>query len=361
MLTTPLIDAHTARGARLTEFAGWRMPLSFAGTTAEHHTVRQSVGVFDLCHMGRFHLSGPDALALLAHVTPSDPAALQPGRARYTVVLADSGGMVDDIIVTRWRDHFHLCVNAANRRAVWDHLARYAEGLSVTMADISADTGQIAVQGPACEGLIRPLLNGPFPRFMHAVEGGFDGTSITVSRTGYTGELGVELFAPVAVLPALWQHLLERGAAPIGLAARDTLRLEVGYPLYGHELSLDVTPVEAGLSWLVDWRRDGYLGRERLHRQRRAKTVHTLVGLAVTGRGIPREGCPVRRDGEPVGQVTSGNMGLSVGYGVALARLSANAAEPGTALTIDVRGRELAAVVTRPPFYQGGSARVQVD
>jgi len=270
---------------------------------------------------------------------------------------------VDDIIVTRKADGFHVCVNASNRQAVLDHLLPHAAVLAAKVDDVSRVSGQIAVQGPDSARLIQPLLKGRFPAFMHAVQGTFEGQPIQVSRTGYSGELGVELFVPVAVLESLWEHLLGQ-SEPVGLGARDTLRLEVGYPLYGHELSREVTPVEAGLSWLVDWDRTGYLGCDVLHQQRADRhraDVRRLVGLVVQQRGIPREGCPVVHEGNRVGTVTSGNMGLSVGQGVAMAYVPAGLAAEGTVLTIEVRGRSLAATVTRPPFYRHGSVRRVVD
>ncbi|MBI5135830.1 MAG: glycine cleavage system aminomethyltransferase GcvT [Nitrospirae bacterium] len=358
MRSTPLIASHRRLGARLTGFAGWEMPLSYAGTSVEHKAVRGGAGVFDLCHMGRLALRGEGARALLETVTPSDIAGLAVGQARYTVLLDEHGGMVDDVIVTRWADHYHLCVNAANHPAALAHLAPHAARLGATVDDLSAATGQIAVQGPASAALIRPLLAGPFPAFMHAAPGAFEGTAITVSRTGYTGELGVELFVPAAILAPLWERLVAQ-APPIGLGARDTLRLEVGYPLYGHELSRQVTPVEAGLHWVVDWGRAGFLGHSVLI-ERRARRDTALCGFTLDGPGVPRDGCAVLHGGHEVGRVTSGNMGLSVGHGVGMAYLPAALTAPGTAIAIDVRGRHLPATVARPPFYRHGSVKARV-
>lgn len=359
MRQSPLMEFHRRHGARFTEFAGWQMPLSFGGTAAEHRAVREDAGIFDLCHMGRLAVAGPDALALLERVTPSDIAVLVQGACRYTVVLNADGGIVDDVIVTRTGESaFHLCVNAASRVRVWNHLIAHGEGLRVRVTDESDAIGQIAVQGPATLAALEGILDKPLPPYMYAISGGWQGREVTVSRTGYSGELGVELFTPVAVLEGLWEHLFRR-AVPCGLGARDTLRLEMGYPLYGHELSVMVTPVAAGLSWLVAWDREGFLGRERLLAERR-EPAQVLAGFIVEGAGIPREGCRIRAAGRIVGELTSGNMGLSVGRGIGLGYLPPAYAVPGTPVEIEVRGRLLAAKVAMPPFYRTGSLKRKV-
>lgn len=337
------------------------MPLSYAGTAAEHRAVRERVGIFDLCHMGRYTVHGPDAVRVLEAVTPSTLSTLTVGQARYTVILNKNGGIVDDIIVTRREDDaFHLCVNASNREPVKTALTRHIQQQTADAAlhDESEQIAQIAVQGPACAPLIQPLLSGPFPRFFHAAEGRWDGEDISVSRTGYSGELGVEIFVPVHVVESLWEHLIQ-DAVPCGLGARDTLRLEMGYPLYGHELSATTTPVAAGLSWLVDWQREGLPQRAALEHDR-DHPQRVLCGVVIDGPGIPRADCLVQADGKEVGTVTSGNMGLSVGHGIGMAYLSQAASAVGTKLQIDVRGKWLAAKVVRPPFYLHGSLKTRV-
>jgi aminomethyltransferase len=355
MRHSPLHALHERLGARFTGFAGWDMPLSYAGTRAEHEAVRASAGLFDLCHMGRLHLSGPGALILLHRATPSDLESLAPGHCRYTVVLNAEGGIVDDIIVTRLApESFHVCVNASRREAVLNHLRGHGSDLPVEVKDRSAATAQIAVQGPATDRVIAPLLSGPFPAYMTTARGAWNHAPVTVSRTGYTGELGVELFLPVESAAGLWEALREH-AEPCGLGARDTLRLEAGYPLYGNELSETVSPVEAGIGWVVAWDRDDLPGAGRLHKDRDTPG-RRLCGFTVEG-GIPRQGCAVYADERPVGELTSGNMGLSVGTGVALGYLSAALAVDGTAVGIEVRGRRLPGKVTRPPFYREGTVR----
>jgi len=356
---TPLHAAHQRLGARFTEFAGWEMPLSYAGTRAEHETVRHAAGRFDLCHMGRFRLTGPGALDLLHRVTPSDLSDLAPGQARYTVVLNDAGGILDDVIVTgREPGAFDLCANAARREVVTERLAVASGGLDLAVEDVSGAVAQLAVQGPETAAAIRPLLDGAFPAYMTAVTGAWRGVPVTISRTGYTGELGVELFLPADAAPGLWEALGE-GTLPCGLGARDTLRLEVGYPLYGAELTEDVSPVEAGIAWVVDWDRPDLPGAERLARDRKAPE-RRLAGFEVQGPGVPRGGCPINVDGEPVGILTSGNMGLTVGHGVGLGYLPPALAREGTAVGIDVRGRVLPARVARPPFYRKGTVKAEV-
>ncbi|MDH4229279.1 MAG: glycine cleavage system aminomethyltransferase GcvT [Nitrospirota bacterium] len=361
MLRTPLFGAHEHLKARLTEFAGWEMPLSYSGVAAEHRAVRESSGVFDLCHMGRLVLEGTGVAPVLERLAPSRIATLRPGRARYTVILNGDGGIVDDVIVTRESDtRYHLCVNAVNRERVVDLLRKTADGGDTRVADLTLETAQIAVQGPDSAELVRPLLAGAdFPAYMHTVRGEWEGQEIVVSRTGYTGELGVELFLPAAAAPSLWQRLVEE-AVPCGLGARDTLRLEAGYPLYGHELTESVTPVAAGIGWVVDWSRSDLPARARLERDRKAPE-QLLCGFSLSAPGVPRDGFPVFLDGRSVGVVTSGNMGISVGHGIGMTWLPAAHTDPGNAIEIEIRGRRIPAVVEQPPFYTRGTVRQSVD
>lgn len=334
------------------------MPLAYGGTAAEHRAVREQAGLFDLCHMGRYLVAGPGAARLLEAVTPSTLSTLAVGQARYTVILNDHGGIVDDIIVTRRADdRFHLCVNAVGREPVRAALAPHLRAFDGALHDESDDIAQLAVQGPRCARLIQPLLSGPFPDFFFTAQGQWNGEHITVSRTGYTGELGVEIFVPVQAVESLWEHLVKR-AVPCGLGARDTLRLEMGYPLYGHELTGTTSPVAAGLSWLVDWQRGDLPNRAELERDR-DHPQQVLCGFVIDGPGIPREGCAVLADGREVGTVTSGNMSLSLGHGIGMAYLPVALSAVDTPLQVEVRGKRLAARVVRPPFYRHGSLKQQ--
>jgi aminomethyltransferase len=355
---TCLRPEHERLGARLVDFAGWEMPIQYAGVRAEHEAVRTGAGLFDLCHMGRLRLHGADSLKLLAAVTPSRFDDLDTGQARYTVLLNSDGGIVDDIIVTRAETGWDVCVNASRRLADLDHLTNAAAGAMVAVEDHSERLAQIAVQGPDTAKAVRGLFSGPFPRFMHAVPGDWRGVPMTVSRTGYTGELGVEIFLPTDAAPGLWRELL-KSATPCGLGARDTLRLEMGYPLYGAELTEDTDPLEAGIGWVVAFDRPDLPSAERL-RNSRDHPGQRLAGLVLDGPGVPRGHCPVLHDGKKVGETTSGNMALSLGRGVAMAYLPPDLAAEGTAVSVDVRGRALDARVTRPPFWRKGTVRAAV-
>jgi glycine cleavage system T protein (aminomethyltransferase) len=358
--TTCLRAEHERLGARLTDFAGWEMPIQYAGVRAEHEAVRTGAGLFDLCHMGRLRIAGADALKLLSAVTPSSFADLKPGQARYTVLINEGGGIVDDIIVTRAAgDSWDVCVNASRREADLGYLRAAAAGAMVAVEDMSERLAQIAVQGPDTPKAVRGLLAGPFPRFMHAVRGAWRGVPLVVSRTGYSGELGVEIFLAAEAAPGLWRDLLG-AAVPCGLGARDTLRLEMGYPLYGAELTEATDPVEAGIGWVVDFARPDLPAAERLKRSRDAPR-RRLTGLVLDGPGVPRGHCPVLHAGAKIGETTSGNMALSVGRGVALAYLPPDLAAEGTAVAVDVRGRVLDARVSRPPFWRKGTVRAAVQ
>lgn len=359
MRSTCLRAEHERLGARLVDFAGWEMPIQYAGVRAEHEAVRTGAGLFDLCHMGRLRLHGADALKLLGAVTPSRFDDLAVGQARYTVLLNADGGIVDDIIVTKAEDGYDVCVNASRRAADFGHLNAAAEGAMVAVEDHSERLAQIAVQGPDTPKAIRQIFSGPFPRFMHAVPGAWRGRPLVVSRTGYTGELGVEIFLPADAAPGLWRELLG-ATTPCGLGARDTLRLEMGYPLYGAELTEDTDPVEAGIGWVVAFDRPDLPAAERLKSSRDAPR-RRLTGMVLDGPGVPRGHCPVLHDGAKVGEVTSGNMALSVGRGVALAYLPPALAADGTRVAVDVRGRSLDARVTRPPFWRQGTVRAAVQ
>lgn len=367
MRTTCLRAEHQRLGARLVDFAGWEMPIQYAGVRAEHEAVRTGAGLFDLCHMGRLRLRGADALGLLGAVTPSRFDDLNTGQARYTVLLNADGGIVDDIIVTKaqagTKDAWDVCVNASRREADLAHLNAAAEGAMVAVEDHSEGLAQIAVQGPDTPKAIRNLFSGPFPRFMHAVPGSWRGAPLVVSRTGYTGELGVEIFLPADAAPGLWRELLG-ATTPCGLGARDTLRLEMGYPLYGAELTEETDPLEAGIGWVVAFDRPDLPAAERLKSSRDAPR-RRLAGIVLDGPGVPRGHCPVLHEGRKVGETTSGNMALSLGRGVALAYLppdlAANSAEEGTPVAVEVRGRALEARVTRPPFWRKGTVRAAVE
>jgi aminomethyltransferase len=350
---TPLLAAHRSLGARLTEFAGWEMPLQYEGVIAEHNAVRTSAGLFDVTHLGKLRVSG--AADALQHALTADVVALEPGRATYSLVLVEDGGCVDDVFVYRIAPGEWLVVpNAANVEAVADRIR--ASGAARAGGEVTDEWDRyaiLALQGPDSFTVFEKVWPGsdalelelhrwcPLDVF---------GRAGLVARTGYTGERGFEIYAPWEVAERAWSALLDAGAAPVGLGARDTLRLEMGYALYGHELSLDVNPLEAGLGWAVAWDTP-FRGRERLLEVKERGPERRLFGIVCAGKGVPRRGYRVLRDDDEVGVVTSGNFSPSLGTGIALALgPSATRPEPGERVAIEARGRRIEGDIVRPPF-----------
>jgi aminomethyltransferase len=367
-LTTPLHAAHVALGAKMAPFAGYDMPIQYSGILDEHRAVRTAAGLFDVSHMGEFSVRGPQAEAFVQRLVTNDAGSLTDGRAMYAVLCHDSGGAVDDLLVYRFApDHFMLVVNASNRHKDWDHArAVLAEGgFDAELTDDSDDVSLLALQGPKAFEIFEAAFGFsaahiPYYHFEQATPGSVGGAHLAVvSHTGYTGEKGLELYVENEAAEAVWNALLAAGEAhglrPAGLGARDTLRLEAGYCLYGHELTDETTPLEAGLGWVVKPDAGDFVGREALVQQKTSGVPRRLVGLVCEGRGIPRDGCAVMDEsGAVVGTVTSGSQSPVLGAGVALA-LVENRPEvtaPGTRLAVDVRGRPLAATVTKPPFHK---------
>jgi aminomethyltransferase len=344
---SPLDDRHRRRGARLTAFAGWQMPLDYGGVIAEHRAVRESCGVFDLSHLGTIEVRGRGAQACVAWACTADLAALPAGRAVYALCLDPQAGIIDDLLVYRLPERFFVVPNAANAEAVRAVLEACRDGSGAcAVRDVKAGLACVAVQGPAAAevaGAAGLPVGGL--GYLDCRELPGDGV---LARTGYTGERGYEAFVPAADAPALWDRLLAAGATPAGLGARDTLRLEMGYPLHGNDISTATTPVEARLTWAVR-RGGGFQGHRAYERARAAGPTRRLWGLRATGRGIPRPGCAVVQDCQAVGVTTSGTFSPTLGLGIALAYLDA-AVEPGETVTIDVRGKAVPAEVVRPPF-----------
>ncbi|MFO1539192.1 MAG: glycine cleavage system aminomethyltransferase GcvT [Chloroflexota bacterium] len=367
--TTPLAAVHRALGARLTGFGGWEMPLQYAGIIEEHRAVRAAAGIFDLSHMGELHVTGPEAAAGLAGALVTDPGRLVPGRAHYSLICAEDGGILDDLIVYRLGpEHFLVVPNAGNAAVVADALRDRLAGRDAALRDATAETALIAVQGPAAAGILAPLaaLDLAAIRYYGIAEGAVAGAPALVARTGYSGEDGFELFVGADAAPALWERISAAGAAaglvPVGLGARDTLRLEAGMPLYGHELARDVDPWEAGLGRVVRLDRpEGFTGRAALE-QRRDAVTRRIVGLVLRGRGIARQGYPVYLPGaaEPSGAVTSGTLSPTLGSAIALAMVPSSHVAAGIMLEVGVRAERVPAEVVDLPFYrrpaQPGSA-----
>jgi aminomethyltransferase len=368
LLQTPLHAAHVRLGARMVEFGGWDMPVQFAGIVEEHAHVRSACGIFDVSHMGELLVSGPGAEALLQATTPNDVSKLKVGRAHYSSFLTDRGTFVDDLLVYRLGEQqLMVVVNAGNiaKDLAWiqaarDRLAGSLPG-PVAIEDRSAATALIAVQGPRAlevvEAAYESATAAPPPRslkyYAFAQGGQLGGRPVTVlSRTGYTGEDGFEVYLAAEDAEAAWEALLRRpGVRPVGLGARDTLRLEAGMCLYGDDIDEQATPIEAGLQWTVKPEKGAFTGRDVLVQQLRDGTARTLVGLEVTGRGIARHGHEVWLGDECVGVVTSGTHAPTVGKAVAMAYVPPRCAAPGTDLHVDVRGRRVEARVVPLPFY----------
>ena len=366
--TSPLHARHTVLGATLGAFGGWSMPLSYpAGTVAEHVAVRSAVGVFDVSHLGKLDVSGPGAAAFVNRCLTADLDRIGPGHAQYTLCCADDGGVVDDLIAyLDGPDRVLLVPNAANAAAVGALLAAAAPA-GVTVVDRHAELAVLAVQGPRSKEVLDETLPGATGAdapghlddldYMAFVDvGPSPEATVRVCRTGYTGEHGYELLVPVGDAPAVWDALLAAaaplGGLPCGLAARDTLRTEMGYPLHGQDLSAAITPVQAGSGWAVGWAKPEFWGRAALLAEKEAGPARRLRGLRATGRGVPRAGMPVlAADGARVGVTTSGTFSPTLRTGIALALVdTASGIGLDDTVSVDVRGRTLPCTVTKPPF-----------
>jgi aminomethyltransferase len=327
---------------------------------AEHKAVRTGAGVFDVSHMGEFEITGPDRNAFVNRITCNDVAALTAGQIQYSAILTKEGTFVDDCTVYRFDDKIMIVVNASNRAKAWDHIVGLKGGANVRLRDISDDTGLLAVQGPRTEALLQPIATTALDTigyYRHAT-GRVGGVDCFISRNGYTGEDGFELYCRWRDTVALWEAVTKAGAQPIGLGARDSLRLEMGFALYGHEIDENITPLEAGLGWIVKLDKGApFLGIDALRAQKERGVTRKLVGFQLQGRGIPRQGYPVWLEGKQVDLVRSGGQSPSLGVPIGTAFLPSAAAKIGTRFEVDCRGERVAAEVVKRPFYQQGSVR----
>ena len=347
LLRTPLFDRHVALGARMVPFAGWEMPVQYEGVIPEHVSVRNNCGVFDVSHMGEFEVEGPQARGFLQSVLSNDLDRIGPGQAQYTLLTNEQGGIVDDLIVYELDpQRFLLIVNAANREPDLGWLLeREAPGAEVR--DVSDDYALLAVQGP--RSLER--LGLPEAAAFTFADGEIDGVACTVNRTGYTGELGVELLVPADAAGELWDRVVDRGAVPCGLGARDTLRLEVCYPLHGNDIGPETDAISAGLGWVCALDKD-FTGVAELRRVKEESPARRLAAFVMDDPGIPRQGMAILDSGgEAVGEVTSGSHSPMLERGIGMGYVNAGLAQPGTELTIDIRGRQRRATVVKKPIY----------
>lgn len=358
----PLHSEHAQLGAVFTDFAGWQMPLKYSSELAEHHAVRNTAGLFDLSHMGEITVRGPEAAAALDYALAGKLSAVAPGRAKYSLMCDDSGGVIDDLVVYRLAEgDFMVVANAANAATVFIGLVERASQFDVDVIDESMDTVLLALQGPKAAEMLGGLLDAGDRaalkglKYYASTPATIAGVDVVLARTGYTGEDGFELYVDAVMAPVLWRALLAvtttAAGLPAGLACRDSLRLEAGMALYGHELTTAVNPYEAGLGRTVALDKD-FIGAPALRSFADGPPSRRLVGLVGTGRRAARAGYQIRADGQPVGEVTSGVLSPTLGYPVALGYVDAAVADPGRSLSVDIRGLAVAFTVTVPPFYK---------
>ncbi|MBV9453512.1 MAG: glycine cleavage system aminomethyltransferase GcvT, partial [Rubrobacter sp.] len=343
---------HKALDARLADFAGWEMPIQYAGIKAEHETVRSDVGLFDVSHMGEVVFRGPQAEEAVQRLVTRDVSHLSIGQAGYAAVCYEDGGTVDDVLVYRRAADFLIVVNASNREKDFEHFLANTQDLDVDITDESDDWALLALQGPRAVELLQHFTNTDLSvvKYYRFVEDEVGVSSVALSRTGYTGEDGFEIFARPEEAPSLWRRLIEAGAAPVGLGARDTLRLEAGMCLYGHELDPETTPLEAGIGFVVHLDKEGgFVGQEALSREKEEGLRKRLVGFKVEGRGIARHGYPVAMAGETVGLVTSGTMSPTLNEAIGLALVRPDVEDE---FEVVIRERSVSARTVPLPFYE---------
>ncbi|MGQ0714772.1 MAG: glycine cleavage system aminomethyltransferase GcvT [Gemmatimonadaceae bacterium] len=353
---TPFHDIHAALGAKLVPFAGYEMPVQYpGGITAEHKAVRERAGLFDVSHMGEFMVRGKDAVPFTNYVTSNDVAALAVGQVQYSTILNESGTIEDDCLVYRYADRVMLVVNASNREKDFEHISRYASRFEVTLEDISDDVALLALQGPRAEEILQRLTSTTLAdiTYYHFHEGEVAEMPAVISRPGYTGEDGFELYFRPEYAPRMWDALVEdTDVTPAGLGARDTLRLEAGLALYGNDLDSTTTPLEGNLGWLVKLKKGDFVGRDALVRQKEQGLQRKLAGFVMRAKAFPRHGYPVWHDGKQHGLVRSGTVSPTLGIAIGTCYLPPDAAKEGTAIEIEIRGKRMPAEVVKMPFYK---------
>jgi aminomethyltransferase len=352
---TPLFEQHQDLGAKLVPFAGWEMPVTYEGVKEEHSAVRTHAGMFDVSHMGEVEVEGPGALVYLQRVLSNDVAKIAIGRAQYSCLCNEQGGVIDDLFVYRLGgDRYLIVTNAANHETDLAWLGRWSHGMDVSVRDVADRYAMLAVQGPHARAVLSRALNLELPPRMHVAAVKIGRRPALACGTGYTGEDGVELLLDPEVAAPIWAELLDAGVVPCGLGARDTLRLEVCFPLHGNELTSERNPIEAGLGWCCA-EATGFIGADAVARARAEGTAEKLAPFLIEGAGIPREGNPVLAGGEPAGVVSSGTFSPSLEVGAGMAYVRADLAVIGTELQIDVRGKLRQARVASKPLYKKAS------
>jgi len=357
---TPLHDIHIKLGAKMVEFAGWEMPIQYTGVIDEHKAVREYAGIFDVSHMGEIELTGPDAFSVMQYLTPNDVSHLVDGQAQYSMLLNERGTVIDDIILYRiGPERFLIVVNASNTAKDFNWILSHSRG-NVNIANVSDDYAMIAFQGPLAAEILQTLTSADLSKIghYHFAMGDVDGVSdCIIARTGYTGEDGFEIFCRPQYAVKVWTEIMERGKSrgikPTGLGARDTLRTEMKYSLYGHEITDETNPFEAGLAWVVKLDQpDDFIGKEELKKIKASEPSRKLVGFKMLDRAIPREGYNIVANGKTVGRVTSGTMSPTLGEPIGIGFVPPNLAEIGSKFSIDIRGKLKEAEVVKTPFYR---------
>jgi len=356
---TPLYDRHIELGGNVVNFGGFLLPTQYTGIKQEHNAVRSKAGLFDVSHMGEFIVSGHYAEKFLQKVTVNDVASLSVGQAQYSAMCYDNGGIVDDLLVYKKDSEYMLVVNAANLVKDFDWLQSHVEG-DVNIENKSDDIGLVALQGPRSRDILQTLTDKKLSniQFYHFSEGKVSGKECITARTGYTGELGFEIYADADEILEIWDAIMDagsdKGLEPAGLGSRDTLRMEMKYALYGNDIDETTNPIEAGLGWITRLGKDEFIGKEALL-EAKANVTKRLVCLKMTERAIPRQGCPILVNDEIVGEITSGTMSPSLEEGIGIGYVDVPFSKSGTELMVDIRGRMKSAVVVKPPFYTKGS------
>ncbi len=360
---TPLFPVYEKHGARVVDFHGWELPVQFAGVIEEHLAVRSGAGLFDICHMGEIEFTGPGALALVQKLTINDASTLADGQVQYSAMCHPDGGIVDDITVyRRSSDRYLLCVNASNIEKDFAWISGHKEG-EVSVVNASERTALLALQGPLAERILQPVADRDLSSlaYYHFIPGKVAGVEGLISRTGYTGEDGFELFVPSPSAVGVWEALMRGGAplglAPIGLGARDTLRLEMKYALYGNDIDQTTHPLEAGLGWITKPDKGDFIGREAIIRRGKESPRRKLVGFELTERGIARQHHAIWAGERKLGEVTSGTFAPSLKKSIGMGYVPEEFARPGTGMEIGIRDKRVGARVVSTPFYKQGTAR----
>ncbi|MBR4887443.1 MAG: glycine cleavage system aminomethyltransferase GcvT [Muribaculaceae bacterium] len=355
LIKTCLHDRHVALGALMSPFGGFDMPIQYSTIIDEHNAVRNNVGVFDVSHMGEVRITGKDAYKYVSHIFCNDVTGAPDGQIFYGMMCYENGGVVDDLLVYKVNEEeYFLVINASNIDKDFAWIQKNAEGYDVKCENQSEYYGEVAVQGPEAEATLIKLLGLPLNEipFYNFKTFAIDGEDVIISRTGYTGEDGFEVYGSHDFTRKMWDMLMEAGVTPCGLGCRDTLRFEVGLPLYGHELTADITPIEASLSMFARLEKPEFIGKEALAKQKEEGVTRRIVGIELEGKAVPRQGYPVEVNGEVIGEVTTGYNSISTGKSVAMAMVKKEYAKLGTAVEVRIRKKTFPAVVVKKRFYE---------